>query len=103
MRIGLILDAKMLVGKFKGFTAEDCFGKRELNKVVISNSYCDLFGCKKQLRFIYVEPIDLEKNKFTLIEDFGFGSMKVLSGFCSNDTTTIENAVFSKEPKLDVN
>ncbi|HVI39876.1 MAG TPA: hypothetical protein VM577_04380 [Anaerovoracaceae bacterium] len=106
MRIGLILDGKMVVGKFKWFTCEDCYGKRELSKVVINNHYCDILGynsSKNQLRFIYVEPIDIENNKYRMIDDFGYGGLQSLGAFCSHDNTHIEKAIFSKEPKRNVN
>ena len=101
---GLILDGVQIAGRFKFYTAEDCYGKRELETVIILSNYADIVNKKlnQQLKFVYAELIN--KTEYRIIDEFGKGSI-VSKGHCwaSNDCVIFTKVIFSKEPDKSIN
>lgn len=106
MNIGLIINDNKVIGTFKHFTAEDCFGKREMKNISIQSKYFNFeFYLQKlthkssdKLKFIYAEVLDPSNNEYKLLDDLGYGSLLPFDAFISNDITTIQLAVWTKEP-----
>lgn len=88
------------VGEFDSFTAEDCYGRRNLAAVKLEAYLFDL--SKKQstsnysLKFMYAE--ELSPGNYRQIDDLGYG---LLTGaaIVDNKQVYLQLAEFIKEPK----
>lgn len=88
------------VGEFDSFTAEDCYGRRNLAAVKLEANLFDL--SKKQtkaerpLGFMYAE--ELSPGNYRQIDDLGYG---ILTGaaIVDNKQVYLQVAEFIKEPK----
>lgn len=101
---GLILDGAQIAGRFKFLTAEDCYGKRDLETVVILSNYVDIASKKlnQQLKFVYAELIS--EAEYRIVDELGKGSI-LSKGHCwvSNDCVIFTKVIFSKEPDKSIN
>lgn len=101
---GLILDGVQIAGRFKFYTAEDCYGKRELETIIVLSNYVDIVNKKlnHQLKFVYAELIS--NIEYRIIYDFGKGSI-ISKDRCwiSNDCVIFTKATFNKEPDKNIN
>lgn len=99
---GLILDGAAIAGFFRYFTAEDCYGKRELNNVALLSNYFDVVKNRsnKQLKFVYAE---IDGKNYKVIDELGKGFITCQHIWADTDRVILGKAIFNKEPNTNIN
>lgn len=93
---GIILDGLTTVGSFKTYTAEDCYGKRNIIGMKLnSNYYNESLSStgENNLKFLYVKIVS--DFNYTVIDDIGCGTV-FGRGFHDGQSINIDEAQFVK-------